>query len=212
MIILNITAQIFLFTLFAFAHTILASNKTKKRIAHQIGNQIAFYRLFYNVISFLMFYVVLVIAPRPDIIVYDLQYPYDFVMVGIQALALLGLLWSVKGVDIKEFLGISQIKRYLKGIYDVKDLDAKTLLRITGASKYMRHPLYFFIIIFLGCRSIMNLFGFVMFICIVIYFYVGSYYEEKKLVELYGEEYKKYQANVPRIIPLGFIKKLRRTI
>ena len=75
MIILNITAQIFLFTLFAFAHTILASNKTKKRIAHQIGSQIAFYRLFYNVISFLMFYVVLIIAPRPDIIVYDLQYP-----------------------------------------------------------------------------------------------------------------------------------------
>ena len=37
----------------------------------------------------------------------------------------------------------------------------------------------------------------------VIYFYIGSYYEEKKLVNYFGDTYIKYQKVVSRIFP-GF--------
>ena len=48
----------------------------------------------------------------------------------------------------------------------------------------------------------MDLFYLVMFISITLYFYIGSFYEEKKLVEKYGVEYKEYQKKVPRIFPI----------
>lgn len=198
---------IFLFALFGLSHTILASNKVKQKIIEQASGQIAYYRLFYNVISLLIFFVIYQIAPRPDIIVYDLHYPFDLVMVGIQILALFGLLWSVKGIDGKEFAGISQIKRYWKGEYDTNDLDGKNELRVEGASKYTRHPIYFFSIIFLGFRSTMDLFYLIMFLCIAAYFYIGSIYEERKLVERFGEAYRNYQSTVPRIIPIRFLNR-----
>jgi protein-S-isoprenylcysteine O-methyltransferase Ste14 len=40
-----------------------------------------------------------------------------------------------------------------------------------------------------------------MLICIIVYFYVGSFYEERKLVDKFGDEYLLYQKKVPRIFP-----------
>jgi protein-S-isoprenylcysteine O-methyltransferase Ste14 len=34
-----------------------------------------------------------------------------------------------------------------------------------------------------------------------LYFLIGMIPEERKLVEVYGEEYQRYQEDVPRIIP-----------
>jgi protein-S-isoprenylcysteine O-methyltransferase Ste14 len=38
-------------------------------------------------------------------------------------------------------------------------------------------------------------------IAITIYLFVGIYFEEKKLIEVFGEKYKKYQHDVPMLIP-----------
>ncbi|MFC2134589.1 methyltransferase family protein [Bacteroidota bacterium] len=207
MIIFEVCLIILLFLIFGFSHTILASNKVKLRIVEQIGSQIAYYRLFYNIISLLMFFVILQIAPRPDVIIYDLQYPFDLMMVGIQVLSLFGLVWSVRGIDMKEFTGLSQVVRYQKGNYNIKDLDEKILLHVKGAFQYTRHPVYFFCIIFFGFRPTMDLFYLIMFLFMVAYFYIGSYYEERKLVEKFGDKYRNYQSEVPRIIPVNFFKK-----
>lgn len=206
MIVVDVVIIIFLFTLFGLSHTFLASNKIKERIAEKAGSQIAYYRLFYNVSSIIIFVVIYSVAPRPDVIVYDLHYPYDFIMLGLQVISLVGLVWSVKGVDGKEFLGISQLFRYYGNSYDVKDLDGKNELRVVGAAKYSRHPIYFFSILFLGFRPTMDLFYLIMFLCITLYFYIGSFYEEEKLVQRFGEAYKKYQSEVPRIFPLKISK------
>jgi protein-S-isoprenylcysteine O-methyltransferase Ste14 len=47
----------------------------------------------------------------------------------------------------------------------------------------------------------------VFFICLTGYFIVGSIYEEKKLVELFGDEYVQYQKNTPRLVPLKLFNK-----
>jgi len=208
MIVVDVLIIVLLFALFGTIHTILSSNKVKKRIAERIGIQIAYYRMFYNVLSLIIFVFIYNVAPQPDFVVYDLHAPYDIIMVGVQTVALFGLLWSVMGVNGMEFAGISQIVRYYNNSYDVKDLDAKEELRVKGAAKYSRHPIYFFSILFLGFRPAMDLFYLVMFLCITLYFYIGSYYEEKKLVEKFGDAYREYQNKVPRIVPIKFsIKK-----
>lgn len=204
MIVVDVFIIVLLFLLFAFSHTWLASPKIKKNFAERMGSKIAFYRLFYNLSSLLLFAFFYFVAPKPDIIVYDLHYPFDIITFALQFLSFIGLMWAVKGTDLKEFIGYAQVQRYLNGDYNISDLDEKQIFRKGGAFKLVRHPIYFFSILFLGLRPTMDLFYFVMFICIVAYFYVGSFYEEKKLVEIFGEEYKRYQQTVPRLIP--FIK------
>jgi protein-S-isoprenylcysteine O-methyltransferase Ste14 len=47
----------------------------------------------------------------------------------------------------------------------------------------------------------MDLFYLTFFLIIVVYFYVGANFEEKKLVRVFGDIYKKYQKSVPQIFP-----------
>lgn len=203
---------IFLFALFGYSHSLLASNKLKRLAISYAGNYIAFYRLVYNILSILIVYVLFDISPHPDIIIYDLKYPYDFIILVPQYLSLAGFIWSLRLFSIKEFLGISQIERWFNNQYDINELDENLTLRIRGAYRFMRHPLYFFSIMFLLFRPVMDLFYLTCLICIIIYFYVGSYYEEKRLVEKFGEAYIKYRKEVPRIFPVKFYKPYKEKI
>ncbi|MFA3783669.1 isoprenylcysteine carboxylmethyltransferase family protein [Melioribacteraceae bacterium 4301-Me] len=205
--LLDVLLIILLFTFFGFSHTFLASNKVKRLIAQRAGNLIAFYRLFYNISSLIIFMFVYFEAPKPDIIIYDLHYPYDIITFAFQIISLFGLLWAARSVDVTEFLGVAQIKRYLNKEYNAEELDEIQRFNTKGAYKYMRHPIYFFSILFLSLRPTMDLFYLVMLICIIIYFYVGSIFEEKKLVEKFGDEYIEYQKRVPRIIPIKLHKR-----
>jgi protein-S-isoprenylcysteine O-methyltransferase Ste14 len=150
--------------------------------------------------------------PKPYLLIYDLPNPYDLVVLIPQFLALAGIIWSFRYFSLSEFLGISQVIRWKKGFYKAEDLDEKMTLRIQGPYKYSRHPLYFFIISFLLFRPAMNLFGLIFLICATAYFYIGSVYEEKKLIEIFGEEYRLYKTEVPRIIPFRLSKPYTRQV
>jgi protein-S-isoprenylcysteine O-methyltransferase Ste14 len=93
------------------------------------------------------------------------------------------------------------VKRFFERKYTT-ELDEEYTLRIEGPYRYTRHPLYFFSIIFLLFRPVMDLFYLTFFTCVVVYFYIGSYYEEKKLERLFGQQYTKYKKVVPRIFPV----------
>ncbi len=201
MIVLETIITVFLFFLFAVSHTFLASRKLKINLAEKIGNKIAFYRMFYNLSSLLFLFIFYMLSPKPDVVVYDLHYPFDMLTFALQVLSLFGLIWASMPINIKEFLGISQIEKYLAGNYNPVDLDEKLTLNTNGAFKLVRHPIYLFSILFLTFRPAMDLFYLTTLICIIIYFYVGSVYEERKLVEVFGNEYLNYQKNVPRLFP-----------
>ncbi len=192
---------LFSFILFAFLHTYLASNKIKKILAERYGSIVAFYRLVYNLISIITFYFLYETVPHPILIIYDLPYPFDFIILIPQFLSLAGIIWTLKYFDVREFLGINQIFRWFNKEYDSKELDEKLTLNIRGPYKICRHPIYLFSILFLTFRPEMDLSYLTFLIAVIAYFYIGSFYEEKKLVEKFGAEYLSYQKSVPRLIP-----------
>jgi len=201
-IYIDVLLILFLYFLFGYIHSVLSSKKIKNLIKNKFGNLIAFYRLSFNIISIFLLFLILKYAPHPDIIIYDLQNPYDFIILIPQFLGLIGFIWSFNYLCASEIIGLGQIKRWFRNEYDVDDLDEKTTLNIRGPFKFVRHPIYFFSMLFLISRPTMDLFYLITFICAAIYFYIGSIYEEKKLVELYGDLYTQYQSFVPRILPL----------
>ena len=84
--------------------------------------------------------------------------------------------------------------------------DESSTLRIEGPYEYSRHPVYFFSIMFLVMRPVMTLTYFIIVVIFVVYFYIGSVFEEKRLIEKYGEAYTRYQKFVPRIIPIKIFR------
>lgn len=204
--ILDVSTILFLISLFGISHSVLASAKIKHLAGKYFNRLMAFYRLSYVIISLLLFYLVYSLSPRPDVTVYELNYPFNFIIFTLQIIALGGIFWTLKYFRVQEFLGISQVKRWINKTYNPNELDEQMTLMINGPYKFVRHPLYFFTIIFLTARESMDLFYFTMLICITVYFYVGSFYEEKKLVEKFGYKYAEYQKQVPRLLPVKILK------
>ena len=200
-LLFDIFIIVFLFSIFAVSHSLLAAFNVKEKITKQVGTKIAFYRLFFNVSSILTFLAIYALSPKPNIVIYDLQFPYDIVAFGIQVLGVIGFFWSASYLDGKEFLGITQIQRYFNGTYVQEELDEHQELIVVGPFKYSRHPIYFYSIIMLGFRPSMDLFYFVFFICMAIYFYIGAMYEERNLEKKYGSAYLEYKKHVPRLVP-----------
>ncbi|MCU7511976.1 MAG: isoprenylcysteine carboxylmethyltransferase family protein [Ignavibacteria bacterium] len=200
----DVIVIVFSYFLFGLVHSVLASRKLKKLFAEKYGDYIAFYRLTYNVVSFLSFMLLLEFVPKPDSIIYDLDAPYDIIVFVLQVISLAFLIWSFTHFDLMEFLGIKQIVRWYNGNYSAEDLDEKGTLVTKGLYKISRHPVYLFSILFLGLRPQMDLFYLVSFICLTAYFYLGSIYEERKLTERFGQEYTNYKGRVSRIFPLKF--------
>jgi protein-S-isoprenylcysteine O-methyltransferase Ste14 len=208
--VLDIIIIVLLFSIFAISHSILAAFDVKQKITEKIGSMVAFYRLFYNATSILFFTTIYYVSPKPSLLIYDLQFPFDLIIFGVQILGVVGFFWSASYIDLSEFLGISQIRRYLNNSYSLTDLDEHHVLILSGPFKYSRHPIYFFSIIILGFRSTMDLFYLIFFICMALYFFIGSVFEEKSLVKRFGKPYSNYKNNVPRIIPFLFSKRQNR--
>ncbi|MDP2366606.1 MAG: methyltransferase [Ignavibacteria bacterium] len=202
--ILDVIVIVFLFTLYGFIHSILASEKVKIFFRKLFGKLIAFYRLGFNVFAVISLYLIWDLAPHPSLQIYKLPPPYDYLVLLPQFISLIGMIWCLKYICFKEFIGLNQINRYLKNEYSDNELDEIYTFRIEGPYKYSRHPIYFFSIIFLLFRAEMNLFYLTMFISVTAYFYIGSYYEEKKMLKLFGDDYRNYQMKVSRIFPYKF--------
>lgn len=204
----DVIILIFLFALFGYVHSLLASVKVKVVVRKVLGNKIAFYRIGYNIFSFITLYLLWDLAPHPSLQIYTLKPPFDYLVLIPQIISILGIIWCFRYVNFREFIGLNQIDRFLKNQYPENDLDENYTLRIEGPYKFSRHPIYFFSILFLLFRAEMNLFYLTMFISFTAYFFLATFYEEKKMVRLFGDDYKNYQKNVPRIFPIKIFTSL----
>ena len=196
------------FALFGFLHSFLASPRFKEKLIKEAGTLIAFYRIIYNLIALFFFVLMYELLPHPDYVIYDLPTPWDLIILVPQLLSLAGILWTLKYFSSLEFLGINQVRRWFKGEYRIEDMDERLTLRIEGPYRFSRHPIYLFTILFLLFRPVMDIFYLTFFLCIVAYFYAGSFFEEKKLIKTFGERYLEYKNSVPRIFPVKFSGKV----
>jgi len=146
------------------------------------------YRLLYNVIAALGLILILLYQFTIDTRLLFLLKNWMWILLALTLLP--GLLIMIN-IIIKYF-------RQMSGLSN-----QGPELETTGLHKYVRHPLYagtflFIIGLFILMPTLANL---VSVIVIIAYTLIAIRFEEKKLVNVFGEAYRDYQRKVPMIIP-----------
>ncbi len=130
----------------------------------------------------------------PDQTSYIIPSPWRWLMLIGQLLALAGLGLAFLQTEPFHFLGLTQL-------WTKPDAGDNGRLVVTGFYYWVRHPLYFFSMLFLWLAPAMTTNLFITYLLISLYFYVGSIYEERRLLVEFGQAYREYQRCVPRLIP-----------
>jgi protein-S-isoprenylcysteine O-methyltransferase Ste14 len=87
------------------------------------------------------------------------------------------------------------------GLRQLGDYNQEPDLQIGGLYRWVRHPLYTAGLAFIWLAPVMTTSLLALNFSLSIYIYIGSIFEERKLLRLYGQPYVEYQRSVPRLIP-----------
>ena len=190
---------------FGIVHSLLASHEAKLFAQRLLGRNVATatYRLVYNVLAFATILPALYLVFRlPDQELYRFPAPWDSIALGLQVLATLGLLYSVYQMDAWFFLGVRQLGEppQLGMRYSIDSTSTPQLVT-NGLHRFVRHPLYTTSLIVLYLASPMSLNWLAFAVSCNVYFFVGSIFEERKLVREFGAAFRLYQQRVPRLFP-----------
>jgi protein-S-isoprenylcysteine O-methyltransferase Ste14 len=184
-----------LWLLFGLSHSLLATDWWKQWVRRKTGSYFRYYRLSYSFISFLLLVV---------IVVYHWQVPAVWLWTVPVWLLLVGSLLLLAGLFI---MGMSIYKYFfdLSGIAVLFPKKASSLsLETGGMHRFVRHPLYFGTL--LSVWAFLLVFPLMSYLvsCVMMTLYtcVGVVFEERKLRKVFGEEYVRYQEQVPMLIPL----------
>jgi methanethiol S-methyltransferase len=176
-------------------HTWLAAFSTKNLAVRIFGKGIRrYYRLLFIGIAVLTLLPILgMVAFFPSRHLWAIPFPWLYLTVTLQGLALLGLIVTGLQVDTMAFIGLSQLHH--------PDAEQQGELVTRGFYRWVRHPLYFFSLVLFWLFPVMTNVNLAFVIAASLYFVIGTLPEEQKLVEIFGESYRQYQQDVPRIIP-----------
>jgi protein-S-isoprenylcysteine O-methyltransferase Ste14 len=180
--------------LFYFLHTALAASKLKRILESRWPNPYKWYRLFYSVLSSILFLGVLIQAMvLPVKSVFSPSSFNQYAGYMIATAGVIVLLRSLKEVSIKSFLGIKQDK----------SAGSVPELVISGIYSQIRHPLYLGLVaVFFGYFLVSGTVGALIHLgCLITYLPLGIYFEEKNLIAFFGENYREYRREVPAFLP-----------
>ena len=176
-----------------FIHSLTASLTFKNRVRHAFGNGfMKIYGLLYNVFSVVSITPILyLMITLPDRDFYRIPSPWNIFMQIGQGLATLLLLISLLQTDMLSFVGLRQLF----------DEEKPGKLVTEGMYRFVRHPLYTFGLLALWLTPSISLNTLLVYLAFTAYILVGIFFEERKLLREFGQEYADYRAMTPMLIP-----------
>lgn len=158
----------------------------------------AFYRVFYNAFAAINLGLVwwlgdFIFSDRPP---FDFSVEMHALLLAAYAVGWLIMLLGLRGYDLGRLAGIHQIRDFLRGAGDTEDEP----LRLDGLHRYVRHPLYSGGFLILWGR-VTGEFELVTAVWASLYLLVGAWFEERRLLRLYGADYAEYRRRVPAFVP-----------
>jgi len=180
---------------FGVVHSVLASTSAK-RILHPLFGR--YYRLSYNLFSALHIGLILLAGREwlgDNSAHLNLASQLDITIVACRWVGIGIILAALTQYDLGIFGGLTQLRRGSNSSNDEESL------HVTGLHRYVRHPLYLGAYCYLWGGAA-DEFGLQTALWGSLYLFVGTWFEERKLISLYGRHYVEYREKVPAILPI----------
>ncbi len=201
------------FALFGVLHSVCAQEPFKNALARWVSQFFVdhYWRFIYNVLSFAALYywiAVLHWGQHPDDNVWLIDYPQPLwralVILHLFSIALAYV--SFIQSAYLEFLGFKQLWQGTCRLAGLKiatedlDLFGTHRLEIKGVYGWVRHPMLLAGFLFLASSgpSQNNLVFLFMYTS---YMLIGAYYEERRLIRIFGQQYVEYRRQVGAFFP-----------
>lgn len=185
-----------LLTLFAVQHSTMARPWFKKIWTRVIPKQIE--RSTYVLLSSLALILLFALWQPIGGVIWKVEQPaLRAVLYGLFALGFMLVLISTFLINHFDLFGLRQVYLYLRG-------KEYTQLRFGTPILYrhVRHPLYLGWLFAFWATPTMTIAHFVFALATTAYIFVAIQFEEKDLIDVYGDDYKRYKENVPMIVPV----------
>ncbi|MFQ6023210.1 MAG: methyltransferase family protein [Acidiferrobacterales bacterium] len=201
------------FALFGALHSICAHEPFKNALGRWTTPFFVehFWRFIYNALSYTALYywiAVLHWGKHPESNVWIIDYPEPFwrILVVLHLFSIFLFYVSFLQSDYLEFLGLKQMWRGLRHLFDSSlavpelKLFGTHRLEVKGVYAWIRHPMLIAGFLFLATSgpSRNNLVFLFMY---TTYMLIGAYYEERRLVRIFGEQYMEYRRQVGAFLP-----------
>lgn len=176
-------------------HSLLARHTVQQKLEIVLGRA---YRLIYNLFASVKILLVLLfgkyLLSESRFAVLSHQ-SVDIASFGIQALGFAVLIAALARYDLGRFSGVTQL-------FTGERVSAVSNepLQSGGLNQWVRHPLYTGAFLLLWGGAI-NSFELWTAIWGTVYLVIGTGFEERKLISIYGDDYRRYQQQVPRYFP-----------
>jgi protein-S-isoprenylcysteine O-methyltransferase Ste14 len=180
-------------------HSILALDSMKALAKNAFKSYFPYYRMGYNLLSVLLFVM---------LVFYQFSLPQELLVSQNIMLEMLGAIVFLLGLVVlyiafssfnkREFIGLEQLDEIKQPAIIVE----KKLVK-TGLYGYVRHPLYFGVILMLfGAVLFLPNVPMLLFVMVsLVYLPIGVTLEERKLVAEFGVQYQAYQREVKMLFP-----------
>lgn len=189
-----------LWLIFGFIHSLLARDHIKQHLQRYLGRA---YRFAYNIFAAVHFAGTIIIAniylaPGSAAVIGSpsVTWPLTALMVAGLVITIAALLHY----DLGLFAGTTQLRKPSASPSPDDDHDDDGPLHITGLHRYVRHPLYTGIIMFL-LGAIRTEFDAATAVWAILYILIGTYFEERSLITRYGAAYETYKRQTPAYFP-----------
>ena len=113
------------------------------------------------------------------------------------AASIAGFYLGVKSLGFFDPFGVGEILNHLRNTRP-----KKMFLSIRGPYRWVRHPLYLFVMIMIWSCPDLTLDRLLFNILWTAWIFIGTILEERDLLIEFGEAYRQYQRTVPMLIPL----------
>ena len=184
---------IFFWILYYSIHSILAATSVKVFFQKKLKKYFRYYRLSYSIFATIT-------------LCWLLYFQYSFnspILIKLFLIKYLSILFLIlPGITIM-FISIKKYFMLLSGVRSIFTPVPASELKVNGIHRFVRHPLYsgtilfvwglFFVFPFLN-----NLIAAAL---LTLYVLIGIIFEEKKLKNEFGNNYKEYISKVPMLIP-----------
>ncbi len=191
---------------FAVIHSVTVTVWFKNLCGRLCGETFmrVWYRFLYTLVSIVTTVVAFSAISRiPDRIIWNGNDWVFWYFTVIRIGALVFGAGAFQHLDGLEFLGIRQVLRYLARNEARGDLEGLTQeeLITTGVYGIVRHPMYLAAIILFTFEPRITVNGLTVTILADLYFLWGTYIEERRILQVFGDTYREYMKKVPRLIP-----------